>query len=127
MPGLDGWQVLSQLKADPQLCDIPVVMVTIVEDKNLAYSLGAIEYLTKPVDRERLVQILRHHPCVHPPCPVLVVDDDADQRRLLRSLLEQEGWCVVEAEHGAAALQHLERSPPELILLDLLMPGDGRL
>jgi signal transduction histidine kinase/CheY-like chemotaxis protein len=122
MPGMDGWQVLGQLKADPNSCDIPVIMVTIVEDRNLAYSLGATDYLTKPVDRDRLANILRRHQCQTPPCPVLVVEDDADQRRMLRGMLQSAGWQVMEAENGAVALRRLEESQAELILLDLLMP-----
>jgi CheY-like chemotaxis protein len=122
MPGMDGWQVLGKLKSDPRLSDIPVVMVTVLEDRSLAYSLGATDYLTKPVDRERLIRILRQHPCGQPPCPVLVVEDDAAQRLLLRNLLQHENWLVREAENGAAALEQLEREPPNLIVLDLLMP-----
>ncbi len=126
MPGMDGWQVLGHLKADPLLADIPVVMVTVVEDRNLAYSLGATEYLMKPIDRERLVRVLRRYPCPAPPCIVLVVDDDADQRHLMRHLLESEGWHVTEAANGAEALVRMAETIPELILLDLLMPGmDG--
>ena len=61
MPGMDGWAVLSALKADPDTADIPVVMLTIVDDKNLGYALGAADYLTKPIDRERLVAVLKQH------------------------------------------------------------------
>ncbi len=122
MPGMDGWAVLGQLKGDPETCDIPVVIVTILEDRNLAYSLGATDYLTKPINRERLAHIVRKHHCVNPPCRVLVVEDDPDSRGLLCSLLEREEWTVVEADNGAAALEKLEEFIPELILLDLMMP-----
>ena len=61
MPGMDGWAVLAALKADPTLADIPVVMLTIVDDRNLGYALGAADYLTKPIDRERLVAVLKQH------------------------------------------------------------------
>jgi PAS domain S-box-containing protein len=122
MPGMDGWQVLGKLKNDPQLSEIPVVMVTVVDDRSLAYSLGATDYLTKPVDRERLLRILRQHPCPQPPCPVLVVEDDAAQRLLIRNLLEHEDWRVEEAENGAAALAQLAREAPSVIVLDLMMP-----
>lgn len=122
MPGMDGWAVLGKLKADPALADIPVVMITIVEDRNLAYSLGAVDYLTKPIDRERLAKVLRQHRCERPLCPVLVVEDDADNRHLLRSILEKEGWTVTEAENGSDALACIEMHRPELILLDLMMP-----
>ena len=122
MPGMDGWQVLGHLKADPVTCDIPVVMITVVEDRNLAFSLGATEYVTKPIDRDRLASILRRHRCASPPCLVLVVEDDSDQRRLIGTILEKEGWQVATAENGAMALQQLERRRVELIVLDLLMP-----
>jgi CheY-like chemotaxis protein len=119
MPGLDGWAVLSALKADPDLADIPVVMLTIVDDKNLGYTLGAADYLTKPIDRERLVTVLDKY---RRDLPVLVVDDDLTVRQLLRRMLEPEGYAVLEAENGRAALERLRELSPALILLDLMMP-----
>jgi CheY-like chemotaxis protein/anti-sigma regulatory factor (Ser/Thr protein kinase) len=119
MPGMDGWAVLSALKADPAVADIPVVMLTIVDDKNLGYALGAADYLTKPIDRERLVTALRQH---RRDRPVLVVDDDAEIRQLLRRMLEPEGYTVVEAENGRVALERLRETPPSVVLLDLMMP-----
>jgi PAS domain S-box-containing protein len=122
MPGMDGWSVLTALKADPDLADIPVIMLTIVDDKNLGYALGASDYLTKPIDRDRLVAILKKYRCAAPPCPVLVVEDDAVIREMLRRMLEKEGWLVSEAEHGRVALARVAESRPDLILLDLIMP-----
>jgi PAS domain S-box-containing protein len=124
MPGMDGWAVLGQLKADPATCDIPVIMMTVLEDRNLAYSLGASDYLTKPIDRDRLASVLRKHHCGRVPCPVLVVEDNPDNRRFLRAILEHESWHVEEAENGVAALEWLSANEtlPELILLDLMMP-----
>ncbi len=119
MPGMDGWAVLSALKADRDLADIPVVMLTIVDDKNLGYALGAADYLTKPIDRERLVAVLGKY---RRDRPVLVVDDDVEVRRLLRRMLEPAGYAVVEAENGRVALEHLREGPPSVILLDLMMP-----
>ena len=119
MPGMDGWAVLSALKADPDLADIPVIMLTIVDDRNLGYALGASDYLTKPIDRERLVTVLKHYRREH---PVLVVDDDAGLRQLLRRMLEPEGYTVVEAENGRVALERLRDVSPSVILLDLMMP-----
>jgi signal transduction histidine kinase/CheY-like chemotaxis protein len=119
MPGMDGWAVLTALKADPDVADIPVVMLTIVDDKNLGYALGAADYLTKPIDRERLVAVLKQH---RRDRPVLVVDDDAGVRALLRRMLEPEGYTVVEAENGRAALARLHDLAPGVVLLDLMMP-----
>jgi GAF domain-containing protein/CheY-like chemotaxis protein len=119
MPGMDGWAVLSALKADPDIADIPVIMLTIVDDRNLGYALGASDYLTKPIDRERLVTVLKQH---RRDRPVLVVDDDAEVRQLLRRMLESEGFAVVEAENGRVALERLGGGSPSLILLDLMMP-----
>ncbi len=119
MPGMDGWAVLSALKADPEVADIPVVMLTIVDDKNLGYALGASDYLTKPIDRERLVTVLKQY---RHDGPVLVVDDDPSVRHLFRRLLEPEGYVVAEAENGRAALERLRDVSPSVILLDLMMP-----
>ncbi len=122
MPSMDGWSVLSALKADPETCNIPVIMVTIIDNRNLGFSLGASDYLTKPVDREQLSGVLNKYACETPPCPVLVVDDDAETRRLLRYMLEREQWKVEEAENGEEALRVIAAHRPELILLDLMMP-----
>jgi CheY-like chemotaxis protein len=119
MPGLDGWAVLSALKADPALADIPVVMLTIVDDRNLGYALGASDYLTKPIDRERLTAVLDKY---RRDLPVLVVDDDAEIRQLLRRMLEPDGYRVVEADNGRVALDRLRDVVPSVVLLDLMMP-----
>src|SRR5690606_21733642 len=76
MPDVDGWSVLTELKRDPELHDIPVIMLTMVDDKNKGYALGAADYLTKPIDRGRLGQLLQKYRCPAPPCPVLIVEDD---------------------------------------------------
>ena len=122
MPGMDGWTVLTRLKGDPDLADIPVIMLTIVDDKRMGYALGAADYLTKPIDWERLTAILRQYPCTYPPCPVLVVEDDAAMRDILRRVLEKAGWAVTEAANGREALECVAAHQPELILLDLMMP-----
>ncbi len=107
MPGMDGWAVLSALKGDAATADIPVVMLTIVDDRNLGYALGAADYLTKPIDRERLLAVLARH---RRDRPVLIVEDDAPLRELLRRLLEREGYAVVEADNGQAALERLRET-----------------
>jgi CheY-like chemotaxis protein len=120
MPGMDGWAVLRALKDDPEIADIPVIMVTMVDDKDMGQALGAADYLPKPVDRERLATLLRKYRC-HPG-PVLVVEDDPATREMMRRTLEQDGWHVDEAENGRVALRRMETSAPALILLDLMMP-----
>jgi len=119
MSGMDGWAVLSALKADPDVADIPVIMLTIIDDRNLGYALGASDYLTKPLDRERLLSVLNKY---RREAPVLVVDDDVALRELLRRILEGAGYTVVEAENGRVALERLRTMAPGVILLDLMMP-----
>ena len=122
MPGMDGWSVLSALKADPEVSDIPVIMLTLVDDKNLGYALGAADYLTKPVDRQRLVSVLEKYRTDDSPSDILVVDDEPANRQTLRNMLENEGFGVAEAENGRVALESLEGMRPSAILLDLMMP-----
>ncbi|MFN0151063.1 MAG: response regulator [bacterium] len=126
MPGMDGWAVLTGLKADPETADIPVIMLTVVDDKNMGYALGATDYMTKPIDWTRFAEVVGRYRCAHPPCPVLVVDDEAAMRELLRRALQSEGWAVAEAADGRAALARVAENRPALILLDLMMPNmDG--
>jgi signal transduction histidine kinase/DNA-binding response OmpR family regulator/HAMP domain-containing protein len=122
MPGTDGWAVLAMLKSDPDLASIPVIMLTIIDDKSKGYALGASEYMTKPIDRERLTATLSKYTRAHHPFSVLVVEDEAVTREMLRRTLEIEGWTVVEAENGQVALERLAEARPGLILLDLMMP-----
>jgi PAS domain S-box-containing protein len=122
MPGMDGWAVLAALKADPGLADIPIVMLTILEEKNMAYALGASEYLTKPIDRGRLVAVLERYRREDQAQTILVVEDDPAMRETLRRILERGGWAVDEAENGQIGLARLEKGRPGLILLDLMMP-----
>jgi PAS domain S-box-containing protein len=122
MPKMDGWAVLQELKSDPELRGIPVIMVTIVDDKNLAYTLGADDYMTKPIDREQLASVLQKYRCAHPPCQVLVVEDDETTRGMMHSMLERDGWRVTEAANGEEGLERVNEASPHVILLDLMMP-----
>ncbi len=122
MAGMDGWSVLTALKADPELADIPVIMLTIIDNKTMGYALGASDYMTKPVDRNRLLTILRKYSGGLPNCRVLVAEDDAQTREMLRRMLEKEGCEVSEAENGRVALERMNENCPKLILLDLMMP-----
>ncbi|HVD59901.1 MAG TPA: response regulator [Gemmatimonadaceae bacterium] len=122
MPDMDGWSVLSALKADPVLHEVPVIMLTMVDDPERGFTLGAADYVTKPVDRRRLTKILRKYSCANPPCPVLVVEDDAMIRATMRKMLERQGCRVTEAENGQTALAAMELERPSVIFLDLVMP-----
>ncbi len=122
MPQMDGWAVLAALKEDPALESIPVTMLSIVDDRRIGYALGASDYLTKPIDREKLLTTLTRL------CPdkdrmhVLLVEDDAPTRELLRRTLESNDRLVTEAENGVVGLQRMNEASPDLILLDLMMP-----
>lgn len=122
MPSMDGWAVLSALKHDPELMDIPVIMMTIVDDKNMGYALGATDYLVKPLDKERLKSVMERYRRGNTDSRVLLVEDDAATRDMTRRMLEKEGWLVASAENGKAGLEQVAKNPPELILLDLMMP-----
>jgi signal transduction histidine kinase/CheY-like chemotaxis protein len=125
MPDLDGWTVLRTLKDDPELRDVPVVLLTVLRDADLGYALGAADFLTKPIETETLVRLLRRY-CKAERAQVLVVDDDAGTREVLRRTLAKAGWSVAEATSGTECLDALERLRPGVVLLDLMMPGmDG--
>jgi PAS domain S-box-containing protein len=122
MPKMDGWSVLSALKSDEELADIPVVMLSVLDEQTVGYALGAAEYLTKPIERDRLVSVLSKYRQAPGARAALVVEDNEAVRGLLRRILEHEGWSVQEAEHGRAALTAMETAPLDLVLLDLMMP-----
>lgn len=126
MPRMDGWAVLSALKANPDLAEIPVVVLTIVDDKNLGFALGASDYLTKPIDYKRLITVLDKY---RPETPlsrelgqVLIVEDDDATRELFQRTLAKEGWIGTVASNGRVALGCVAQQKPDLILLDLMMP-----
>jgi PAS domain S-box-containing protein len=122
MPGMDGWSVLSALKTDADLRDTPVILLTMVEDRQLGYALGAAEYLMMPLDRERLAAVLRKHSHLRDTNPILVVEDDPITRELLCASLAKAGWAVQTAENGRLALKKVVETCPCLVLLDLMMP-----
>jgi signal transduction histidine kinase/DNA-binding response OmpR family regulator len=122
MPHMDGWSVLSQIKADPSLADIPVILVTMVDDKSMGYALGATDYMTKPIDRERLAGMLSRYSRMRGMRPVLVVEDNPDTRDILKATLEKDGWRVTTASDGRLGLEAAAADMPAIVLLDLLMP-----
>jgi adenylate cyclase len=122
MPDLDGWSVLAALRQDSELAEIPVIMVTILDEQRRAVALGAAGYLTKPIDRERLHKMVERFRVPAQPTRVLLVEDDTFQRERIRAWLEGQQWIVQEAANGREALDRLQHGKPNLILLDLMMP-----
>jgi signal transduction histidine kinase/CheY-like chemotaxis protein/HAMP domain-containing protein len=122
MPDLDGWSVLAALRQDSELAEIPVIMVTILDEHRRAVALGAAGYLSKPIDRERLHRLVGRFRTPARPTKVLLVEDDAIQRERVRAWLEGQQWMVQEADNGREALARLRTDKPDVILLDLMMP-----
>ena len=122
MPGMDGWSVLGALKREADLADIPVVMMTMLENNEMSFALGAAELLSKPVNASRLARIIRRFDNQKATRPILVVEDDAPTRDMLRHVLEKEGWKIALAANGREGLAALDREKPALVLLDLMMP-----
>ncbi len=121
MPGMDGWAVLRELKADPETRGIPVIMVTMTDDRDKGYALGATEFLTKPIDRAHLVELIGRYRS-ETERTALLVEDESEVRDVVRRALEREEWTVIEAENGRVALDRMEEHLPTVILLDLMMP-----
>src|SRR5262249_6118614 len=122
MPDLDGWSVLGALRQDAELAEIPVIMVTIVDEQRRAVALGAAGYLTKPIERERLKRLVGRFRSPKSPTRVLLVEDDEVQRERVRSWLQSQEWTVREAANGRDALACLKENKPDVMLLDLMMP-----
>ncbi len=122
MPGMDGWEVLRRIRADDTLADVPVIMLSVLHEQQLAMALGATEYVTKPIDRAQLRSILRRHQATAATGTVLIVEDDPATRRTFSRAFMREGWSVVEAENGRVALEQMAGRVPSLIILDLMMP-----
>ena len=122
MPGMNGWDALKVLKKDPELRDIPVVVVSILAGESRGRLLGAVDLLTKPVEREDLVRVLWRNLIRRQGARVLVVEDDPTDRQLLVNHLEEVGLEVQSATNGQEALDAVNRGAPDAVILDLLMP-----
>jgi signal transduction histidine kinase/DNA-binding response OmpR family regulator len=120
MPDLDGWAVLAALKGNPATSHIPVVLLTIVDEKSRGFALGATEYLVKPIDREQLIRALRQ--IGGSSGDLLIIDDDDLTRHGIKNAVAKLGWRVTEAENGRIALERMAHLRPDAILLDLMMP-----
>ena len=128
LPEIDGWDVLAALKADPELADIPVIVVSMLDERGKGFALGASEYLVKPVGRREVQNALER--CVHgggvTSRTVLVIDDDPRAVELLEATFADQGYAVLTATGGEQGLELARRELPAVVLLDLLMPGiDG--
>jgi len=127
MQNIDGWTVLSKIKHDPKLSHIPVIMVSIVDEKKMGYTLGAADYLSKPVDQVTLRQVVAKHisdKVEH--YNLLVIDDDQATRAVVRHTFEKLNCSVFEATNGQAGWEQVEQQIPDIIVLDLMMPDvDG--
>ena len=122
MPGMDGWAVLGALKAQPETASIPVVIITIEENRNLGFTLGAADYMVKPISRVQLFDTLRKYKHSRVTGRVLVVEDEKETRDMLARSIRKEGWDVMEAGNGREALDRVAERKPDLIFLDLMMP-----
>jgi CheY-like chemotaxis protein len=122
MPDLDGWSVLAALRQDAQLSEIPVIMVTILDEQRRGMALGAVGYLTKPISRDRLSALVERFRSPARRTRILLVEDDSVQRERAREWLASQQWTVQEAANGREALTCLKDERPDLILLDLMMP-----
>jgi len=119
MPSRDGWSVLQELKDDPDLRDIPVVMVSMIDDNRMGGALGAVDHLTKPVDRNKLKALAKRYSSKG---RALVVEDVDAARELVARTLASIGWKAVEAENGAVAIEKFGDGEFDLIILDIMMP-----
>jgi CheY-like chemotaxis protein len=127
LPEKDGWQVMQELKSFHDTRDIPVIIVSVVDDQNLGFNMGAVGYLVKPIDKEQLMHVLDKLECAAKtggarPC-ILIIDDNPEDVRLMKAMLQREGYNFLEALDGKSGVSRAIEEHPDLIILDLLMPG----
>ena len=122
MPNLNGWQALRTLKDAPETRSIPVVMLSVVENRTFGFSLGAFDYLVKPLARSDLFHVLSRAGVLASRGHILIVDDEPDVRSLLAQELVAAGYRARAVSGGAEALAEIERERPSAVLLDLMMP-----
>jgi PAS domain S-box-containing protein len=126
LPLKDGWQVMKELKNHPLCKNIPIIIISITDEKKLGFSMGAVDYFVKPVNRQELLDALKKIPLnnrrgEHPPT-VLVIDDDKTVLDLIELILESEGYRVVKSHDGKEGLSIAMKVHPDLIILDIIMP-----
>ncbi|HET9121536.1 MAG TPA: GAF domain-containing protein [Solirubrobacterales bacterium] len=127
LPRLDGWDLLAAVKADPEVAHIPVIIVSMLDERGKGFALGAAEYLVKPVARKEVLSaIQRSLHAGEAAGKVLVIDDDPRAQDLMRAVLEPDGYTVLAASGGEEGVALAAGERPDVVLLDLLMPGvDG--
>ncbi|MDM8564505.1 response regulator [Candidatus Halobeggiatoa sp. HSG11] len=119
----EGWNLLSTLKSEPKLSHIPIITLSLLEDRSIGYSVGTAEYLIKPLDYNKLEAVIgKYNTNIDVSAPVMIVEDDIVTREMVAGTLEKHGWQVERAENGRIALELVKQKPPALILLDLMMP-----
>ncbi len=124
MPEMDGWSVLRTLKADPEVSNIPVIMASILDEKNKGFSLGAADFLSKPIQKEYLMKSIRNLIGDKENLKICIIEDDESLRFTIKEILEKMGVEIIEAENGKVGMSLLQKEEikPDLILLDLMMP-----
>jgi CheY-like chemotaxis protein len=122
MPGTDGWAVLHEIKANDKLSKIPVIMLTLLDQQELGFVLGASDYLAKPVEKEDLLSAVKKYRVGARENHLLIVEDDDATRHVIRRIMAKQGWTIAEAANGRIGLEQVRRQTPRLILLDLMMP-----
>jgi CheY-like chemotaxis protein len=122
MPGMDGWSVITTLKSDPATAQIPIILVTITDTREMGMALGVFDFLSKPVDWQRLGLVMGRLRLEQSTRPILVVEDDEATREQLERTLRKDGWAVLTAVNGRIALEIIQNQEPALVLLDLMMP-----
>lgn len=121
LPVKDGWQVLQELKSHPETSDIPVIIVSIVDDYQLGFSLGTAGHLVKPIDKNQLIELLDRLSLKTD--EIMVVDDQEEHLKLMSMILSEAGYTAITASSGEEALEKAESERPGLLILDLIMPG----
>ena len=124
MPEMDGWSVLRTLKADPEVSNIPVIMASILDEKNKGFSLGAADFLSKPIQKEYLMKSIRNLTGDKENLKICIIEDDESLRFTIKEILEKQNVEIIEAENGKVGMSLLQKEEikPDLILLDLMMP-----
>ena len=125
MPHKNGWQVLQELKNTRETQDIPVLILSIVDEKKMGFSLGAAEYMVKPIDKKMLLHKLRNLEKIATFRNILIIDRDGNTLARLGSFLEEEGYTVIRAASNSEAVERIREKEPDLIIFNLMMPASG--